>query len=112
MQGGDGLFNEILNGLLLCRHKVFCPLWPTGPRHSTENGSSLSVHEADGNIEEHSDHCEYHSPLLMSVDPNVTQVTNLRELIVIKITFKVLFISIIMTVKVSYINISGVAGYE
>ncbi|KAL3524130.1 hypothetical protein ACH5RR_016964 [Cinchona calisaya] len=76
--GGDGLFNELLNGLLLSRHKVPHPLRPTDSKHSAENDSNLSVHEADGNIEELSDPCEDHSPLLISVGHNGTQVPNLR----------------------------------
>lgn len=77
--GGDGLFNEILNGLLLSRHKVPCPSRPTDFKNYVENGCELSVHEAVGDLEESSDPCEDDSPLLMSVGHNRTQVSNLRS---------------------------------
>ena len=41
-QGGDGLFNEVLNGLLLCRHRAKYPPKPqsTGVKESSADSST------------------------------------------------------------------------
>ncbi|KDP22456.1 hypothetical protein JCGZ_26287 [Jatropha curcas] len=45
--GGDGFFNEILNGFLLSRHKAPFPPSPSDLRHSDENKGNGSVHESN-----------------------------------------------------------------
>nr|GMC92938.1 ceramide kinase isoform X1 [Ipomoea batatas] len=62
--GGDGFFNEVLNGLLLSRHKASYPPRPTESIHPVENGSNGMAHDANGNTEEPSDNNEDLSPLL------------------------------------------------
>ncbi|PHT26423.1 hypothetical protein CQW23_33969 [Capsicum baccatum] len=70
-QGGDGFFNEILNGLLLSRHKCSYPPSPTELNHPIENNGSGLVLETNVDIRDPSDSGEDESPLLK-------QSTNLR----------------------------------
>ncbi|CAK9135127.1 unnamed protein product [Ilex paraguariensis] len=76
--GGDGFFNEILNGILLSRHKAPYPPSPRDSNHSVESDSKVLVHDANGAVVETSDHNEDQSPLLLSSGPDGTQVTNFR----------------------------------
>ncbi|PHT33360.1 Ceramide kinase [Capsicum baccatum] len=69
--GGDGFFNEILNGLLLSRHKCSYPPSPTELNHPIENNGSGLVLETNVDIRDPSDSGEDESPLLK-------QSTNLR----------------------------------
>ncbi|KAK4358366.1 hypothetical protein RND71_023976 [Anisodus tanguticus] len=70
--GGDGFFNEILNGLLLSRHKSSYPPSPTELNHPVENNGNEPVLDTDMNIWDPSDSGEDDSPLLK-------QSTNLRS---------------------------------
>uniref|UniRef100_A0A2P2KQQ6 DAGKc domain-containing protein n=1 Tax=Rhizophora mucronata TaxID=61149 RepID=A0A2P2KQQ6_RHIMU len=65
--GGDGFFNEILNGFLLSRHKA--PLPPSPSHFSQYSGSkdSVLVHNPNEKIAETAHKNEDHSPLLDSV---------------------------------------------
>lgn len=74
--GGDGLFNEILNGLLLSRHKASYPARPANANQSVENTGSTD--NSDGNNLDVSDCSEDHSPLLMNSGHNGSQVMTLR----------------------------------
>ncbi|KAK2994677.1 hypothetical protein RJ640_026156, partial [Escallonia rubra] len=62
--GGDGFFNEILNGLLLSRHKAPYPPAPTDFGHSVDNDADVPVHNENESATEPSDRNEDHSPLL------------------------------------------------
>ncbi|PHT33255.1 hypothetical protein CQW23_29592 [Capsicum baccatum] len=62
--GGDGFFNEILNGLLLSRHKCSYPPSPTELNHPIENNGSGLVLETNVDIRDPSDSGEDESPLL------------------------------------------------
>ncbi|VFQ72768.1 unnamed protein product [Cuscuta campestris] len=65
--GGDGFFNEILNGLLLSRHKAPYPPHPAESIQPVNDGCNVTVHDTDGNIAEPSDNNnnnEDRSPLL------------------------------------------------
>ncbi|KAK3026439.1 hypothetical protein RJ639_041451 [Escallonia herrerae] len=62
--GGDGFFNEILNGLLLSRHKAPYPPTPTDFGHSVDNDADVPVHDENESATEPSDRNEDHSPLL------------------------------------------------
>ncbi|CAN4124886.1 unnamed protein product [Withania somnifera] len=68
-RGGDGFFNEILNGLLLLRHKCSYPPSPTELCYPAENNGSVLDTNVD--IRDPSDSSEDESPLLK-------QSTNLR----------------------------------
>lgn len=65
-QGGDGFFNEILNGLLSSRHKAPYPPAPADFLHSV--GSNKLVQDNDPNETDAETSCqrEDHSPLLSS----------------------------------------------
>jgi len=64
-QGGDGFFNEILNGFLSSRHKAPYPPSPTDIVHSVDgNGSFLIHHGSSGTVAETTSQNEEHSPLL------------------------------------------------
>ncbi|PHT33479.1 hypothetical protein CQW23_25279 [Capsicum baccatum] len=73
-KGGDGFFNEILNGLLLSRHKCSYPPSPTELNHPIENNGSGLVLETNVDIRDPSDSGEDESPLLK-------QSTNLRTVL-------------------------------
>ncbi|XP_057778552.1 ceramide kinase isoform X2 [Salvia miltiorrhiza] len=62
--GGDGFFNEILNGVLLSRHRAPYPPAPSYIMPPAESECNVSNHNANGTISEHSDHNEDGSPLL------------------------------------------------
>lgn len=62
--GGDGFFNEILNGLLLSRHKCSYPPKPTELNHPVENNGDRPVLETNVDIKNPSDSGEDESPLL------------------------------------------------
>ncbi|XP_041021483.1 ceramide kinase isoform X2 [Juglans microcarpa x Juglans regia] len=65
--GGDGFFNEILNGFLSSRHKAPYPPSPTDIIHSADgNGSSLIHHGSSGTVAATSYQKEDESPLLSS----------------------------------------------
>ncbi|PHT26421.1 hypothetical protein CQW23_33967 [Capsicum baccatum] len=64
LKGGDGFFNEILNGLLLSRHKCSYPPSPTELNHPIENNGSGLVLETNVDIRDPSDSGEDESPLL------------------------------------------------
>ncbi|OIT19668.1 PREDICTED: ceramide kinase isoform X1 [Nicotiana attenuata] len=69
--GGDGFFNEILNGLLLSRHKSSYPPRPAELNHPIEKNGNGPVLDANVDIRDPSDSGEDESPLLK-------QSTNLR----------------------------------
>lgn len=60
-QGGDGFFNEILNGLLSTRHKASYPPAPADFLESLRGNNKLSVDEP---VSETSSHDEDESPLI------------------------------------------------
>lgn len=62
--GGDGFFNEILNGLLLSRHKCSYPPSPTELNHPVENNDDEPVLDTNVDIRDPSDSGEDESPLL------------------------------------------------
>ncbi|KAE8056828.1 hypothetical protein FH972_013565 [Carpinus fangiana] len=63
--GGDGFFNEILNGFLSSRHKAPYPPSPTDIVHSVDgNGSVLIHHGSSGTVAESTSQNEDLSPLL------------------------------------------------
>lgn len=62
--GGDGFFNEILNGLLLSRHKCSYPPSPTELNHPVENNDDGPVLNTNVDIRDPSDSGEDESPLL------------------------------------------------
>ncbi|WMV28281.1 hypothetical protein MTR67_021666 [Solanum verrucosum] len=62
--GGDGFFNEILNGLLLSRHKCSYPPSPTELNHPVENNDDGHVLDTNVDIRDPSDSGEDESPLL------------------------------------------------
>lgn len=65
--GGDGLFNEILNGFLSSRHKAPYPPSPNDIVQSVDrNGSFLIHHGSNGTAAETSNQNEDQSPLLSS----------------------------------------------
>ncbi|PON92408.1 NAD kinase/diacylglycerol kinase-like domain containing protein [Trema orientale] len=63
--GGDGFFNEILNGFLKSRHKASFPLAPSDFVHSIGYNGSSVVHYLNETVTEAS-HNEDQSPLLSS----------------------------------------------
>ncbi|XP_059316877.1 ceramide kinase isoform X3 [Lycium ferocissimum] len=63
-KGGDGFFNEILNGLLLSRHKSSYPPSPTELNHPVENNDNEPVLDTNVDIRDPSDSGEDESPLL------------------------------------------------
>ncbi|XP_055809633.1 ceramide kinase isoform X2 [Solanum dulcamara] len=69
--GGDGFFNEILNGLLLSRHKCSYPPSPSELNHPVENSGNGPVLDTNVDIRDPRDSGEDESPLLK-------QSTNLR----------------------------------
>ncbi|KAA8533896.1 hypothetical protein F0562_031413 [Nyssa sinensis] len=64
--GGDGFFNEILNGLLSSRHKAPSPPAPTDFINSVGSDGTVLVHDANETLAEPSDRNEDQSPLLPS----------------------------------------------
>ncbi|KAH6818134.1 Diacylglycerol kinase family protein [Perilla frutescens var. frutescens] len=66
--GGDGFFNEILNGFLLSRHKAPYPPAPSDIMHPSETECNVSICNANRTIVEHCDHNEDGFPLLSGSD--------------------------------------------
>ncbi|KAL0304061.1 UNVERIFIED_CONTAM: Ceramide kinase [Sesamum radiatum] len=62
--GGDGFFNEILNSLLLLRHKAPFPPAPGNFMHPVESEWNVSVHNVERTVLEPCKHNEDESPLL------------------------------------------------
>lgn len=62
--GGDGFFNEILNGLLLSRHKAPYPPAPSDIMHPAGSECNVSIQNDNRTSAEHCDHNEDGSPLL------------------------------------------------
>ncbi|KAL0400985.1 UNVERIFIED_CONTAM: Ceramide kinase [Sesamum latifolium] len=62
--GGDGFFNEILNSLLLLRHKAPYPPAPGNFMHPVESEWNVSVHNVERTVFEPCKHNEDESPLL------------------------------------------------
>uniref|UniRef100_A0A5B7ADM8 Putative ceramide kinase n=1 Tax=Davidia involucrata TaxID=16924 RepID=A0A5B7ADM8_DAVIN len=76
--GGDGFFNEILNGLLSSRHKAPYPPAPTDFINSVDSDGNVLVHDANETVAGPSDHNEDQSPLLPSSRLIESQFTNSR----------------------------------
>ncbi|XP_052174181.1 ceramide kinase isoform X2 [Diospyros lotus] len=68
--GGDGFFNEILNGLLSLRLKAPYPPAPLDFMHNSGNDGCAKVHDANETVAEPSDHSEASSPLLPGTEDN------------------------------------------
>lgn len=62
--GGDGFFNEILNGVLLSRHKAPYPPAPSDIMHPAESEGNVSSRNVNTTISELCDDNEDGSPLL------------------------------------------------
>ncbi|XP_047962501.1 ceramide kinase isoform X2 [Salvia hispanica] len=62
--GGDGFFNEILNGVLLPRHKAPYPPTPSDITPPAESECNVTNHIVNRTRSEHCDHNEDGSPLL------------------------------------------------
>ncbi|KAK6132229.1 hypothetical protein DH2020_034049 [Rehmannia glutinosa] len=62
--GGDGFFNEILNGILLSRHKASYPPAPADSMHPAESEWKVSIHNVERTILEPSDYNQDDCPLL------------------------------------------------
>ncbi|XP_011076422.1 ceramide kinase isoform X2 [Sesamum indicum] len=62
--GGDGFFNEILNSLLLLRHKAPYPPAPGNFMHPVESEWNISVQNVERTVFEPCKHNEDESPLL------------------------------------------------
>lgn len=77
--GGDGFFNEVLNGLLLSRHKAPYPPAPADLGHSVDNYGNILAQDASGTAAEPSDHNEDQSPLLSGSKVNGSPLTNLND---------------------------------
>lgn len=76
--GGDGFFNEILNGLLLSRHKAPYPPAPTDHNQAVnvnstdlDNDANVIVGETLGDVEDE-------SPLLLSSPIDGSQITKIK----------------------------------
>ncbi|XP_051143567.1 ceramide kinase [Andrographis paniculata] len=70
--GGDGFFSEILNGILLSRHKAPYPPAPENPMHSVERDKNASPKDGERSNLESQNHNEDESPLLTgseNIDP-------------------------------------------
>lgn len=76
--GGDGFFNEILNGLLSSRLKAPYPPAPADFVHSVGSNDSVLVHDPNETDVETSCENEDHSPLLSSPRSNPIELSNLR----------------------------------
>ncbi|PIM98525.1 Ceramide kinase [Handroanthus impetiginosus] len=61
--GGDGFFNEILNGILLSRHKASYPPAPGDSMHPFESEGNGSIRNVERTILEHCDYDEDESLL-------------------------------------------------
>lgn len=77
--GGDGLFNEILNGLLSSRHKASYPPAPTDLVHSVGNDHSFLPQDQNEAVAGTSYGNEDESPLLPSARHDVSGISNLSS---------------------------------
>lgn len=75
--GGDGFFNEILNGFLLSRHKAPYPPSPKDFGHSVNEDEDTLVHWRD-NCVQPSGQNDDQSPLLSTSEPIGLKIKNLR----------------------------------
>ncbi|KAK4489399.1 hypothetical protein RD792_005208 [Penstemon davidsonii] len=77
--GGDGFFNEILNGLLLSRHKAPYPPTPGDSKHPIESECNVSIHSAERTVAEPRNSNEDQSPLLLDSEHIVPQSPNSEQ---------------------------------
>ncbi|KAL5569854.1 hypothetical protein UlMin_026429 [Ulmus minor] len=77
--GGDGFFNEILNGLLKSRHKAPYPPAPSDFIQSEGYNDSFSVNGVNETVAENSSQNEDQSPLLSSPRHNGLGVSNSKS---------------------------------
>lgn len=77
--GGDGFFNEILNGLLLSRHKAPYPPSPTDCNQALINNSNALDDDVNGNVEELLGGVDVESPLLLSSSIDGSPVTKIKN---------------------------------
>ncbi|KAL3834664.1 hypothetical protein ACJIZ3_009400 [Penstemon smallii] len=77
--GGDGFFNEILNGLLLSRHKAPYPPTPGDSKHPIESECNVSTHSAERTVAESRNSNEDQSPLLLDSEHIVPQSPNSEQ---------------------------------
>ncbi|KAL7146586.1 hypothetical protein ABFS83_06G051200 [Erythranthe nasuta] len=78
-RGGDGFFNEILNGLLLSRHKAPYPPAPEDSMHPVEGESEFSIHNVERTMLEPCDYNQDESPLLTGSEHVAPQPTNREQ---------------------------------
>ncbi|KAJ6711173.1 SPHINGOSINE KINASE [Salix purpurea] len=76
--GGDGFFNEILNGFLLSRHKAPYPPSPSDIVHSDQRSGNSLFRNPNGRVTEATCQNEDHSPLLSNSVYNGTGLANFR----------------------------------
>lgn len=74
--GGDGFFNEILNGFLLSRHKAPRPPSPSDIVHSDQSSGNGLFHNPNERVTEATCQNEDHSPLLSNSVYNGTRQAN------------------------------------
>ncbi|GAA0181556.1 kinase [Lithospermum erythrorhizon] len=77
--GGDGFFGEILNGLLLSRHKASYPPRPTQADNLAERNGTVMDHVAERASSVSTGPCEDESPLLTNTGNGRVQETNLEQ---------------------------------
>ncbi|XP_061979408.1 ceramide kinase isoform X1 [Populus nigra] len=76
--GGDGFFNEILNGFLLSRHKAPRPPSPSDIVHSDQSSGNGLFRNPNERVTETTCQNEDHSPLLSNSVYNGTRQANFR----------------------------------
>ncbi|XP_034916245.1 ceramide kinase isoform X2 [Populus alba] len=76
--GGDGFFNEILNGFLLSRHKAPWPPSPSDIVHSDQSSGNGLFRNPNERVTETTCQNEDHSPLLSNSVYNGTRQANFR----------------------------------
>ncbi|XP_050223739.1 ceramide kinase isoform X2 [Mercurialis annua] len=74
--GGDGFFNEILNGFLLSRHKASHPPSPSDFIHSDESKGNASAHGLNKTVIEAACKNEANAPLISSSTNNESGLGN------------------------------------
>lgn len=79
LQGGDGFFNEILNGFLSSRHKAPYPPTPSDFLDSTSRNDSLLLHDPSETVIEASSQNNEQSPLISSSGYNSSEVSNISK---------------------------------
>ncbi|KAK9913987.1 hypothetical protein M0R45_037786 [Rubus argutus] len=77
--GGDGFFNEILNGFLSSRHKAPYPPTPSDFLDSTSRNDSLLVHDPSETVIDASSQNNEQSPLISSSNYNSLEVSNINQ---------------------------------